>query len=385
MESRIEVFFSSSEQLLSEDDEEDNIKSISEGIKDLRIRWTALNTDVSENRQLIDTSIKIYEMIDEYEIWLKETDRNVEKISEDLLDNHLQARVTSNLGKLESLQQETEAEESRWTEIRTLSNQWDRSSNSQERLEQSYSKLGHLKDKIQASIQNAHRLQEDPEGNIEAKRQRTLSQSQSNSSIQLNRSQSIGDEKMEIQTQSSIEASENIEDIIKRTAETLNESIFQQAMEDVLVIQRESPRTFEPLESNIRGSEIETENESADDRINLAPKIITPLKNDEFLEKMPIVLKCKFNCDARMVINWFKNEEPIDESSGFRMTQTEDGMCCLFIDEPFSTHDGTYKCEASTSEGSISTECRLTLKCKWELGMGQNTIFGTLTNIFRIS
>ncbi|XP_074602730.1 uncharacterized protein LOC141856343 isoform X2 [Brevipalpus obovatus] len=362
LERKIEVFFSSSEQLLSEDDEEDNVKSISEGIKDLRIRWTALTSDVDENRQLIDSCIKIYEMIDEYEIWLKETDRNVEKIFEDILDNHLQARLTSNLGKLESLQQETEAEESRWTEIRTMSNQLDKSSNGQQRLEQSYSKLGQLKDKIKATIQNAHRLQEDPEGNIEAKRQRTLSQS--NSSVQLNRSQSIGDEKLETQTQGSIESAENLEDIIKRTAETLNESIFQQAMEDVLVIQRESPRTVDPLESNNNRSEIGTENESADDRMNLAPKVITPLKNDEFLEKMSFVLKCKFNCDARMVINWYKNEEPIDESSGFRITQTEDGMCCLFIDEPFSTHVGTYKCEASTPEGSVSTECRLTMKCQ---------------------
>nr|XP_006823021.1 PREDICTED: titin-like [Saccoglossus kowalevskii] len=104
-------------------------------------------------------------------------------------------------------------------------------------------------------------------------------------------------------------------------------------------------------------SEVESETESMRAEFK-APSMRITLKDFSTREGAPAIFECSVTGRPDPVITWYLNKAIIKPSKFFQMSY-KDGLARLHITEAFPEDEGTYTCEASNPQGSVSSSAML--------------------------
>ncbi len=93
---------------------------------------------------------------------------------------------------------------------------------------------------------------------------------------------------------------------------------------------------------------------------NKKPVFVVPLKDYEFEDGKPALLKCELDTSDDTDVNWFKDGRLLPDNSEF--AQKFDGkVAMLDILEVFPDDAGKYVCEAENDFGLSKTSCVVTI------------------------
>ena len=70
-------------------------------------------------------------------------------------------------------------------------------------------------------------------------------------------------------------------------------------------------------------------------------------------------LEVRISGEPEPKVEWFKDEQPIEEGSNFRIEFDDTDGCTLVINSTKTSHEGLYKCVASNSFGKANSEAEL--------------------------
>lgn len=90
-----------------------------------------------------------------------------------------------------------------------------------------------------------------------------------------------------------------------------------------------------------------------------APKFIQPLKSQEVMEGSPAKLDVRISGEPEPEVEWFKDEQPVEEGSNFRIEFDDTDGCSLIINSSRVEDEGQYKCVASNDLGKAISEAEL--------------------------
>lgn len=98
-------------------------------------------------------------------------------------------------------------------------------------------------------------------------------------------------------------------------------------------------------------------------------KIIPPdfsrhLRSVDVPEGTALTLECQVSGIPSPTISWFRDEENIDNSSDFVLTNVG-GICCLKIRKIVKEHTAQYTCKASNPGGETASSARVQVISKW--------------------
>lgn len=90
-----------------------------------------------------------------------------------------------------------------------------------------------------------------------------------------------------------------------------------------------------------------------------SPKFLQPLKSQEVFEGSAAKLEVRLSGEPEPDIEWFKDEEPIEEGRNFRIEFDDTDGCVLVINSAKLEDKGMYRCVASNSFGKAISEAEL--------------------------
>ena len=90
-----------------------------------------------------------------------------------------------------------------------------------------------------------------------------------------------------------------------------------------------------------------------------SPKFIQPLKSQEVLEGSPAKLEVRISGEPEPEIEWFKDEQPIEDGGKFRIEFDDSDGCVLIINSARLEDKGQYRCVASNEFGKAISEAEL--------------------------
>lgn len=90
-----------------------------------------------------------------------------------------------------------------------------------------------------------------------------------------------------------------------------------------------------------------------------SPKFLQPLKSQEVFEGSAAKLEVRLSGEPEPDIEWFKDEEPIEEGRNFRIEFDDTDGCVLVINSATLEDEGMYRCVASNSFGKAIAEAEL--------------------------
>lgn len=90
-----------------------------------------------------------------------------------------------------------------------------------------------------------------------------------------------------------------------------------------------------------------------------APKFIQPLKSQEVMEGSPAKLDVRISGEPEPEVEWFKDEQPVEEGGNFRIEFDDTDGCSLIINSSWVEDEGQYKCVASNDLGKAISEAEL--------------------------
>lgn len=349
LEQKIASFCKLSSEIKVND--EDSEKSIELAIDHLKERWTSLIDDATETHRIIDLLLRMYQLIDEHEIWIKDANRKVDTMSDDLKLS--KSRADEILKVIQGLQSDVQVEHNRWKKIKDFANQMNIDDNQKQILDKSYDQLLIIEQKLN-SLQELAKHAID---GIEIKEiilsdetiplnQKTLQATQI----------SIENDSEELICASFTDSRLQSEDAL-RTAESLHESILHEAIKDAVSIQIHSPELKQLLpkkESNLMLKLPKS-----------APKIVKQLINQEISKNLQLVMECIFESEIKPKIEWFKDGKLIDSlNNRCKISQFDDGKCTLIIENVDIFDAAIYQCQATSCHGSVVCECKISIKRK---------------------
>ncbi|XP_020365370.2 myosin light chain kinase, smooth muscle-like isoform X1 [Rhincodon typus] len=100
---------------------------------------------------------------------------------------------------------------------------------------------------------------------------------------------------------------------------------------------------------------------SLDEQIQRKPFFSKTLKDLEELEGSASCLQCRIEGYPDPEVIWYKNEDPITESSHFQIDYQEDGSCSLIIMNVTQMDSGYYTCKAMNALGEETSSATLTV------------------------
>lgn len=93
-----------------------------------------------------------------------------------------------------------------------------------------------------------------------------------------------------------------------------------------------------------------------------APVIISHPEDITLQEGDPIRLTCQIGGELPLSVNWFKEDEALDEAGEFLMTfDDQEGLAVLKVNESFAEDEGVYTCQATNAWGRTSSSANLTV------------------------
>jgi len=87
-----------------------------------------------------------------------------------------------------------------------------------------------------------------------------------------------------------------------------------------------------------------------------SPKFLQPLKSQEVFEGSAAKLEVRISGEPEPEIEWFKDEQPIEEGGNFRIEFDDTDGCVLVINSAKLEDEGMYRCVASNSFGKAISE-----------------------------
>lgn len=90
-----------------------------------------------------------------------------------------------------------------------------------------------------------------------------------------------------------------------------------------------------------------------------SPKFLQPLKSQEVFEGSAAKLEVRISGEPEPDIEWFKDEQPIEEGRNFRIEFDDTDGCVLVINCAKLEDEGMYRCVASNSFGKAISEAEL--------------------------
>ena len=70
-------------------------------------------------------------------------------------------------------------------------------------------------------------------------------------------------------------------------------------------------------------------------------------------------LEVRISGEPEPKVEWFKDEQPIEEGGNFRIEFDDTDGCTLVINSTKTSHEGLYKCVALNSFGKANSEAEL--------------------------
>ena len=90
-----------------------------------------------------------------------------------------------------------------------------------------------------------------------------------------------------------------------------------------------------------------------------SPKFIQPLKSQEVMEGSPAKLEVKISGEPEPDVEWFKDEQPIEDGGNFRIEFDDSDGCTLIINSARLEDEGQYRCVATNEFGKAISEAEL--------------------------
>lgn len=90
-----------------------------------------------------------------------------------------------------------------------------------------------------------------------------------------------------------------------------------------------------------------------------SPKFLQPLKSQEVFEGSAAKFEVRISGEPEPDIEWFKDEQPIEEGGNFRIEFDDTDGCVLVINSARLEDEGMYRCVASNSFGKAISEAEL--------------------------
>ena len=90
-----------------------------------------------------------------------------------------------------------------------------------------------------------------------------------------------------------------------------------------------------------------------------SPKFIQPLKSQEVFEGSAAKFEVRITGEPEPDVEWFKDEQPVEEGGNFRIEFDDTDGCVLVINSTRIEDEGVYRCVASNSFGKAISEAEL--------------------------
>lgn len=91
-----------------------------------------------------------------------------------------------------------------------------------------------------------------------------------------------------------------------------------------------------------------------------APVIVSHPEDITLQEGDPIRLTCQIGGELPLSVNWFKEDEALDEAGEFLMTfDDQEGLAVLKVNESFAEDEGVYTCQATNAWGRTASSANL--------------------------
>lgn len=90
-----------------------------------------------------------------------------------------------------------------------------------------------------------------------------------------------------------------------------------------------------------------------------SPKFLQPLKSQEVFEGSAAKFEVRISGEPEPDIEWFKDEQPIEEGGNFRIEFDDTDGFVLVINSARLEDEGMYRCVASNSFGKAISEAEL--------------------------
>lgn len=97
--------------------------------------------------------------------------------------------------------------------------------------------------------------------------------------------------------------------------------------------------------------------ENISELLGQSPKFVMPLESATIMDGEPINLTCQVTGIPWPKIQWYHDDKCIQKARDITFARQESGLCGVCIKEAFPEMSGKYKCVATNSFGSSSTEC----------------------------
>ena len=90
-----------------------------------------------------------------------------------------------------------------------------------------------------------------------------------------------------------------------------------------------------------------------------SPTFIQPLKSQEVMEGSPAKLEVKISGEPEPDVEWFKDEQPVEDGGNFRIEFDGSDGCALIINSARLEDEGRYRCVATNDFGKAISEAEL--------------------------
>lgn len=114
-----------------------------------------------------------------------------------------------------------------------------------------------------------------------------------------------------------------------------------------------------------------------------SPKFLQPLKSQEVFEGSAAKLEVRITGEPEPDIEWFKDEQPIEEGDNFRIEFDDTDGCVLVINSAKLEDEGMYRCVASNSLGKAISEAQFLVTGKKFLLVVSQMASGLMADFLR--
>ena len=90
-----------------------------------------------------------------------------------------------------------------------------------------------------------------------------------------------------------------------------------------------------------------------------SPEFVQPLKSQEILKGSPVRLEVRISGEPEPDVEWFKDEQPIEDGGNFRIEFDDSDGCTVIINSARQEDGGQYQCVATNDFGKAISEAEL--------------------------
>lgn len=362
LEQKVKIFCTTSDRTLSNSTIDSNL--IKQDIADLEKRWSILSSNVAENRKLIDSSVALYQIIEEGEAWIEKSSKIIGK-SFDQIDNHNDPKEITKLSKeIDTLLKAQNFELNAVNDASSLSQELYGKKQVPEQLKQAinrakemYDLMKFMKNELSLTQEKLLHYKQRPKSQspkLQTKsqpRQRSPTSPQLHHPKQQTQKQSQKDQLQVPSTSKAISSNSALSkptSVVERaafkTANLLTDLIIKDGIQEavsIILFKFDKELTRKPVQR--------------------PPKFLQSLVDAEIVVGEGYTFKCKLEGSPEPKVTWYKDGIEISTQPGYKVTQTNLGDHILIVDKTVA-QSSIFCCKAVNSAGTAVSNSHLVVK-----------------------